>query len=194
MEKPPCADHSGGACPVVELSALPLAGVPPQEHALITNVVKAMLCTHYPPKSDGQYKVEEEQDHYNVSLPFPARTAFSMRQLGLVEQTNHFMVDDVWVQPEHDCVLLCASVRKSGSAANLHFEQCEMRIINRRVESRNNKRRRRTTVIDDDGGGGDGDDEDRNHARRRHELEAGDKDYPRWHPMRLASEFLYRVL
>ncbi|KKK48802.1 hypothetical protein LCGC14_3141460 [marine sediment metagenome] len=184
---------------MVELSALPLAGVPAHDHALLTDVLRAMLCTHYPTKPGGQYRVEEEADHYNVSVPFPARTSFSVRQLDLVQLANDFLVIDVWVQPEHEHVLLCASVRKSAGAANMRFEQCEMRIIRRRLESHTTKRRRRTVVVagtddgGDDGGDGSGADGDDN-AKRRRKVEADDKPYPRWHPMRIASEFVYRIL
>ena len=124
----------------VEVSDIPLKGVEGLDRTTLMNVAKIMLTLHYPKISVQKWDVEREDAHYNIVVHFPKLTPFDDAQIDRVKLVNEYSVKRVWVQPEADRVLLCASVRPSDADSDVTIT--ELRIVERRVSDANRKRRR----------------------------------------------------
>lgn len=98
-----------------------------------------MLTLHHPNIKPIKWDVEYEQEQYNIVVQFPIKTPFDADQLTLVQQVNECRVIRVWVQPETDRVLLCASVRPSRFGEQITIT--EIHIIHRRISNPSKKRR-----------------------------------------------------
>ncbi len=99
-----------------------------------------MLTLHHPTTKAMQWDVEEVDNHYNIIVHFPRLTSFGSDHFDRVHLVNDYSVKRVWVQPEADRVLLCASVRPSDAESDVTIT--ELRIIQRRVSDPSRKRQR----------------------------------------------------
>lgn len=113
------------------------------EKAAVLTVARTMAALHYPQTVMNKWYLEEEEEpqpHYNIVTEFPRRTPFSVAHLFAVESVSPCLVSDVWVQPEDDKVLLCASVRKGSASGAITID--EIRIVRRTVSQDSRKRNR----------------------------------------------------
>ena len=95
---------------------MPIEDFQEPERNIILNVAKIMLTVHYPQKKSSGWVVETEDKHYNISVFYPADTIFDLDQLSLVQQVNPTLVSRVWIQPEKERVVLCASILKPSES------------------------------------------------------------------------------
>ncbi len=129
---------------------MPLSGITdPADRVVLTTVAKIMLCIRMPVEPLPNWTLDQDDEAYVLSVPFPPRTTFDAGHLRAVEQANVVRVLRVWVQPEAGRVLLCARVRNSTAPYTITVE--EVRIIQRRIEDP--RARRVVDYVDDDGGG-----------------------------------------
>ena len=127
----------------MEIRTEPVGELGEFEKAAVLTVARMMASLHYPNVAMKRWSLEEEEEphpHYNVVTEFPSRTTFNVAQLSLVQSASPCLVSDVWVQPEADRVLLCASIRKASATGVVTVE--EIHIV-RRVLSEDSRKRTR---------------------------------------------------
>ena len=125
------------SCNQLQFDLLPIANITEPDKSTVFNVGRIMILVHFPKIKSKKWLVEEEDEHYNVSVTYPAKTIIDDKQIDLIKQVNTLLVKRVWVQPEEDCVLLCASVWKSNVTITLNVQ--ELYIIERTLKKNTTK-------------------------------------------------------
>ncbi len=72
---------------------IPLQNIKGSDRVTIQNVFQIISSIHHPKISILKgWRIEEEDEKYNIVVPFPKNTPFTCNQLCLIEQINQYLI------------------------------------------------------------------------------------------------------
>ena len=135
MEKPDCICKLLKTSNRVYFDPTPVIDIPQPDKTNVLNIGKIMALIHYPRIKNKSWDVEVEDKHYNVCVIFAPDTTIDDKQIELIKQVNPLLIKRIWVQPEKNDLLLCASVWRSD--VDRSFTVQDIYIIERTINGNN---------------------------------------------------------
>ncbi len=106
-----------------------------------------MISIHYPKISIKEWRIEEDDEKYNIVVSYPKNTPFTCNQLCLIEQVNQFLIGEILIQPYDDRTDFITEVYKTGERP---ITVQELKIIQRRIEPEKKRKRVRINNNNDE--------------------------------------------